>query len=284
MKRNWKLPVIIALALLLAVQMIDAAWLLWFGGSCRLPILMYHHFAEKTNPVTTVTPEQFREQLTALKEAGYQTVTVRQVIDYAESGAPLPDKPILITIDDGYTSNLTEAAPILEELGMCATVFVIGINEGEEISPHSGQPMKPSRFSYEEALPWVEKGVLDVQSHTYDMHQRIEYGYRDRDGVLRKDGESHQEYRQALLEDARMAFARREGRGLPTELVALAYPYGFFSMEADGIFREAGYRLTVTTQEHVNRLYKNNDSCLRMLGRFNVNEAMTGEILLDRIQ
>lgn len=283
MKRNWKLPVIIALALLLTVQVIDAAWLTWFGGSCRLPILMYHHFAEKTNPVTTVTPEQFREQLTALKEAGYQTVTVQQVIDYAENGVPLPDKPILITIDDGYTSNLTEAAPILEELGMCATVFVIGINEGEEISPHSGQPMKPPRFSYEEALPWVEKGVLDVQSHTYDMHQRIETG-GPRDGVLRRDGESGQEYREALLNDARMALQRREGHGLPTELAAMAYPYGFFSREADSILLEAGYKLTVTTQEHVNRLYKDNDSCLRMLGRFNVNEAMTGEILLERIQ
>jgi len=53
---------------------------------------------------------------------------------------------------------------------MCATVFVIGINEGEEIYIHSGYPLQPARFSYEDAEPWVKKGVLDIQSHSMDMH------------------------------------------------------------------------------------------------------------------
>ena len=283
MKRNWKLPVILALALLLVVQICDVVWLTRPGNSCRLPVLMYHHLSDNPNPVTTVTPERFREQMTALKEAGYTAVTVQQVIAYAEEGASLPDKPILITLDDGYTSNLELAAPILEELGMCATVFVIGINEGEAVSPFTGDPMKPPRFSYEEALPWVEKGVIDVQSHTYGLHRNMNGG-ADRDGVLRRDGESREDYRAALLADAGQAAQRRAGRGLPTELVALAYPYGFFTQEADRVFQEAGYKLTVTTQEHVNRLYRGSSACLRMLGRFNVNEDMTGEILLNRIQ
>lgn len=283
MKRKWKPLALIALALLLAAQMLDVAHLVWFGGSCRLPVLMFHHLSDSPNPVTTVTPERFREQMTALKDAGYHAVTVRQVIAYVEEGASLPDKPILITFDDGYTSNLTEAAPILEELGMCATVFVIGINEGEETAPHTGLPMKPPRFSYEEALPWVEKGVLDVQSHTYDLHRTPDSG-GSREGVLRREDESGEDYRAALLEDARMAARRRESCGLPTELEALAYPYGYFSREADRIFQEAGCRLTVTTKEHVNRLYPGGNGSLRMLGRFNVNQDMTGAILLERIE
>jgi len=281
MKRKWKPLVLIALVFLLAVQMLDVARLTWFGGSCRLPVLMYHHLSDNPNPVTTVTPDRFREQMTALKDAGYHAVTVQQVIAYVEEGASLPDKPILITLDDGYTSNLTDAAPILEELGLCATVFVIGIDEGEDVAPHTGQPMDLPRFSYEEALPWVEKGVLDVQSHTYDLHQADRDG---RKGVLRQEDESREDYRAVLLEDARMAAQRREGHGLPTELEALAYPYGYFSWEADRIFQEAGYRLTVTTQEHVNRIYPGKSGSLRMLGRFNVNQDMTGEILLQRIQ
>jgi len=283
MKRKWKPLVLIVLVLLLAVQMLDAARLTWFGGSCRLPVLMYHHLSDKPNPVTTVTPERFREQMTALKDAGYHAVTVRQLIAYVTEGASLPDKPIFITLDDGYTSNLTEAAPILEELGLCATVFVIGIDEGEAADPHTGRPMDLPRFSYEEALPWVEKGVLDVQSHTYDLH-RTPAGGDGREGVLRRKDESSEDYREVLMEDARMSAQRREGHGLPTELEALAYPYGRFSWEADGIFEEAGYRLTVTTQEHVNRIYPGKSGSLRMLGRFNVNQDMTGEVLLERIQ
>ena len=100
----------------------------------------------------------------ALKEAGYQAVTIPQVIDYVENGAPLPARPILITMDDGYGSNLDAAAPILEETGMCATVFAIGINEGEEYYPHSGEPMWQERFAFEKAAPWVEKGVIDVHT------------------------------------------------------------------------------------------------------------------------
>ena len=59
---------------------------------------------------------------------------------------------------------------------MCATVFAIGINEGEEYYPHSGEPMWQERFAFEKAAPWVEKGVIDVQSHTFDMHQLASTG------------------------------------------------------------------------------------------------------------
>ena len=132
---------------------------------------MYHHFDDTSKDGTVVTPGRFREQMTALREAGYEAVTVPQVIAFVREGTPLPDKPVLLTMDDGYTSNIAAAAPVLEEMGFCATVFVIGINEGESLYAHTGAPLSPERFSYEEAAPWVEKGVLDLQSHTYDMHQ-----------------------------------------------------------------------------------------------------------------
>ena len=72
----------------------------------RLPVLMYHHFDETATESTVVSPTRFREQMTALKNAGYTTVTLRQVADFVEHGVPLPEKAVLITMDDGYTSNL----------------------------------------------------------------------------------------------------------------------------------------------------------------------------------
>ena len=175
---------VLALLLALLLLLLGADILLRGRGACCLPVLMYHHFDETSTADTVVTPDRFREQMTALKDRGYTTVTLRQVLDYVEQGTPLPEKPVLITMDDGYTSNLTLAAPILEETGFCATVFVIGINEGEEIYVHSGNPLCPARFSYEDAEIWVEKGVLDLQSHTFDMHQQASYGFSGRDGLL----------------------------------------------------------------------------------------------------
>ena len=283
-KSGWKRPALLFLILLLLAQIGDIVYLQYFDTSRRrLPVLMYHHFADEAKEGTVVTPVRFREQMNALKEAGYQAVTIPQVIDYVENGAPLPARPILITMDDGYGSNLDTAAPILEETGMCATVFAIGINEGEEYYPHSGEPMWQERFAFEKAAPWVEKGIIDVQSHTFDMHQLASYGYSGRDGVLRLEGESDEDYRQALLSDTE-AFRQRRGNRVGTELLALAYPFGYYSEEADALLKEAGYAVTFTIDERPNYLSVHNGSCLRMMGRVNVTDWISGQELVQLLQ
>ena len=279
---DWKLPAILLLALLLLLEIADTYRLARSGDGCALSVLMYHHFDDTSKDGTVVTPGRFREQMTALREAGYEAVTVPQVIAFVREGTPLPDKPVLITMDDGYGSNLTVAAPILEETGMRATIFSIGINEGEEYYAHSGEPMWQHRFAFEEAAPWVEKGIIDVQSHTFDMHQLESYGYSGRDGVRRMRGESAEDYRRALLDDA-AAFRERRGDRVATELLALAYPFGYYDLEADRIMGEAGYQLTVTIDERINRLRTGDEECLRMLGRFNVTDHTSGEALVDRL-
>ena len=283
-KSGWKRPALLFLVLLLLAQIGDIVYLQYFDTSRRrLPVLMYHHFADEAKEGTVVTPVRFREQMNALKEAGYQAVTIPQVIDYVENGAPLPARPILITMDDGYGSNLDTAAPILEETGMCATVFAIGINEGEEYYPHSGEPMWQERFAFEKAAPWVEKGIIDVQSHTFDMHQLASYGYSGRDGVLRLEGESDEDYRQALLSDTE-ALRQRRGNRVGTELLALAYPFGYYSEEADALLKEAGYAVTFTIDERPNYLSVHNGSCLRMMGRVNVTDWISGQELVQLLQ
>ena len=277
-----KLYLKIILSLILAAVML--LLFAWPRGtvrlSYRLPVLMYHHFDENVTADTVVSPERFREQMTALKNAGYTTVTLQQIVDFVDHGVPLPEKAVLITMDDGYTSNLTVAAPILEELGMCATVFLIGIYEGEEISPNSGNPLYPARFSYEDAVYWAEKGVLDLQSHSFNMHQRASDGISGRDGILPLDGETLLEYRGALSEDAGLFAQRRQEHGVPTPLLALAYPYGFYDGKAEETLRAAGIRFTFTVEERSNLLWVGRENCLWNMGRFNVTERDSGETLV----
>lgn len=249
----------------------------------RLPVLMYHHFDENVTADTVVSPERFREQMVALKDAGYTTVTLSQIADFIDFGVPLPEKSVLITLDDGYSSNLAVAAPILEELGLCATVFVIGIYEGETISPNSGNPLYPARFSYEDARWWVENGVLDLQSHSYNMHQNAADGWTGRDGILPLKSECQEAYCAALLEDAGAFEQRRAQCEIETPLLALAYPYGFFDSRADEVLRKAGFRFTFTVDEHSNILRVGNETCLWNMGRFNVTERDSGERLLKRL-
>ena len=69
----------------------------------ELPILMYHGITEQTKQVSkfVISKEMLREDLQYLKENGYQTVTVADVIAFVKEGVPLPQKPVMLTFDDG---------------------------------------------------------------------------------------------------------------------------------------------------------------------------------------
>ncbi len=250
-----------------------------------VPVLMYHHFVEK-GPVgadTVVSAGQFEEQIRALKEGGYTAITPQQLLDYVDRKAELPPKPILITMDDGYTSNLTIAAPVLERYGMKATVFVIGINVGKSVYPHSGRPLDPPRFSWDEARPWVEKGVVTVQSHTYDMHQRANYAFSGRDGVLRLPGESDEDYRAVLRQDFIQA---RDGlkQGLGVPMIALAFPFGLNSDQAVEELEKLGVRVTVTTDGGCSRVVPGRGGSTQCMKRWGVSDDVTGTYLLNELE
>lgn len=281
MRLRRKAAGVAALIILLALLW-GEPWL-WSGKAYRLPVLMYHHFDTTSDFDTIVTVERFREQMTALKDAGYTTVTLQQVLDFVDHGTKLPEKSVLITMDDGYDSNVTIAAPILEELGLCATVFVIGVDEGREINIHSGNPIYPTRFAYEDAIPWMEKGVLELQDHTFDMHQLAIDGFSGRDGLLPLEGETLSAYHAALREDLSLFRQRREEHGITTPLVAMAYPFGFFTEESESVLREAGLRMTFTTRERSNLLRVGEEGDLWNMGRYNVTDHCTGKELVRRL-
>ena len=69
-----------------------------------------------------ITPKAFRKDLEWLRDAGYQTVVVQDLLNYVEEGVPLPEKPVMITFDDGYYDNYLNAFPILQELQMKAVI------------------------------------------------------------------------------------------------------------------------------------------------------------------
>jgi len=268
----------ILLLLLIATVLLREA-----NNSKAVPVLLYHHFVQESTSDLEVTPEQFREQMTALKRAGFNAITLQQMLAYVEEGSPLPKNPVLITMDDGYTSNLSLAAPILEETGMCATIFVIGINEGKNFCVHTGNPLHSDRFSYEDAAVWVEKGIIDLQCHTYDMHQLSDQGISGRDGMLPLAEEDAAAYRAALRADLTSFRQQRENR-VSTALMALAYPYGYYTEELDNILSEEGISVTFTTQEVCPRLQRGDPTSLRMLGRFNVTERCSGQQLVQRLR
>lgn len=98
--------------------------------SLRVPVLMYHRIAPSSDignslPELVIPPAQFRSQLTALKRAGWTTVTAATLAEHLGTGETIPKKTMVITIDDGRVDGYTNAFPILQQLGFVATYYVI---------------------------------------------------------------------------------------------------------------------------------------------------------------
>ncbi len=91
-------------------------------GTEPVPILMYHVIAEPPPgapfPGLYVAPKEFAEQMQALKQAGWHAVTLDEVEAYWKHGTPLgAGKPIVLSFDNGYQSQYTQALPVLRRLG-----------------------------------------------------------------------------------------------------------------------------------------------------------------------
>lgn len=107
----------------------------------RIPILMYHVIATPPagQPMSElwVPPKRFRSQMEALRREGYEAVTMDQATNGWREGAPLPEKPIVLTFDDGYLSQSTAAGPVLEELGWVGVLYLTTRNIGPTIKEGS---------------------------------------------------------------------------------------------------------------------------------------------------
>ncbi len=251
--------------------------------TCDVPILMYHNIDPVEAGDATVTTATFRAQLEALAEAGYTTVTLDSLCAYVTDGVPLPENPIVITFDDGYMSNYEYAFPILKEQGMCATIFVIGYSFGRDTYKDTGVAIIP-HFGEAEATEMVRSGVIDLGSHTYDMHasEAIE-GEEARVTVAALAGESESDYVAALEDDIKRSKALIESV-TGESVTALAYPRGYYNPTAQSVFCDAGIRITLTTEHGKNTLVKGDLLSLLGMKRFSVGEEVTPDGLIEMIK
>jgi len=73
----------------------------------------------------SVPPERFESHLQYLRDAGYQTITLDDLLYFLALGRPLPEKPVILTFDDGYEDNYSNAFPLLQKYAMVGHFFVI---------------------------------------------------------------------------------------------------------------------------------------------------------------
>ncbi len=127
-----------------------------------VPILMYHYIsvpppgADRYRLDLSVTPENLDAQLAWLAENGYTTITLQDLLYHLTLGRSLPEKPILLTFDDGYADAYGNAFPILQKYGFVGTFFIITdrITYGES-----------NYVTWDQVVELHDAG-MDIQSHT----------------------------------------------------------------------------------------------------------------------
>ena len=252
--------------------------------STQVPIVMYHHLSEDVTNSEMVSPAQFEAQIRALAEAGYTGISFDELQAYVLRGEPLPEKPVVITFDDGYRSNYTLAYPILQKYGMKATIFAIGVSFGKDHYKDTDYTITP-HFGADEAAEMTASGLISIQSHTYDMHQWPPYETDSavRENILQLPGESEESYVQALTEDFTRSRALLEGAtGQPVDV--LAYPAGQYSTLAQVTLQSLGVHVTLSTNPGVNTVVKGLPQTLYAMLRFAITEDISPEALLDMIR
>ena len=125
------------------LQFIGAIYLCFFGitkvhattefyddnNAKNVTVINYHHFGEEYEypqlENIRVSADSFINHLQAMKNHGYETISQQQFYNYIKGIGQIPEKSVLITIDDGYESVYTTAYPILKAMNMSAVVFPI---------------------------------------------------------------------------------------------------------------------------------------------------------------
>ncbi len=231
-------------------------------NSVEIPILMYHGILKdkKLQGKYVIGPDLLESDLRYLKEHGYTTIVMQDLIDYTNGGS-LPEKPIMITFDDGYYNNYLYAFPLMKEYD-CKMVFSPIGRYADQYTQEPDTRASYAHASWDMINEMIQSGYIEVQNHSYNMHANT----GQRNGAKKKKGEDIETYKKVLTDDvmhAQQVIEEHTG-WTPTTFV---YPFGAISDVSLEILKEMGFQATLTCAQKTNYITRDPE-CLYGLNRF----------------
>lgn len=180
-----------------------------------IPVLNYHKVDEQKIALS-ISPSDFEQQMKYLSEEGYHTITPTEMMNALEYGTELPEKPIMITFDDGYLDNYTNAYPVLLKYGFTATIFVV-----------TGFINHDPRFMNWDQIREMKANGFVFGSHTVNHKSLTELSYYEAKNEL-------------------LLSAEELDKQLGIEEHFLAYPTGTYNLTIAKLAEACGYRAAFT--------------------------------------
>ena len=188
-----------------------------------VPILLYHYVEYVKDPGDTIRkslnilPIVFDQEVKTLKDAGFNFITPKDLSEILDNKKGLPEKPIILTFDDGYRDFYTDVFPILKKYNVKAVAYIV---------PNFLN--KPNNMDTWMLKEIVKSGLVEIGAHT------MNHAYLS--GLSLKRVKYEVDESKKYLE-----------KSLGIEVVSFAYPYGAFDNQTIKVVKEAGFKTAATT-------------------------------------
>jgi len=185
-------------------------WTLQGPDEVVVPILLYHHIGiSPSGSPYYVSPYTFEQQMYLLHEWGYQTISVELMIAAIKGGGLLPQRPIVLTFDDGSESVLSTALPIMQKYNFTGTVYLVNNYVGA------------ANFLNIEDVQELYEAGWEIGSHS----------------ITHTDLTLHAVDQEKEIVESRLRLQRQ----LDLPVQTFAYPYGAYDVDSVYLARYAGY-------------------------------------------
>ncbi len=160
------------------------------GRAARGVAVLAYHSVDNSGSWLSISPNQLREHLQWLKDHHWQGLTIDQLLARLD-GQPGSGREILITFDDGYENFLTNAVPVLKEMGFPATVFVVTDLVGKTSKWYEKERENIKKFVDGMSFPKKDRQVLDRMLEHFSQERLMSWEQLSRLEEFNVDVESH---------------------------------------------------------------------------------------------
>ena len=240
-----------------------------FAGSIKTDerevlILMYHHILKDTSyhGKYVVSPSQFEEDLMYLKQNGYETVLIKDLIDFVYLKKELPQKCAVLSFDDGHLSNYHYIFPLIKKSNDKIVISVVG-EYTDNATNTEDRNVAYSYLKWEDIKELDDSGLVEIANHTYNFHNK-----NKRMGIGSVIGETKEEYTKIIKDDLEKLNKKiKDITG--KEPFTFTYPFGKVVENSYDVIKKIGFKASLSCEEGINIIKENDKECLYMLKRYN---------------
>lgn len=209
--------------------------------------IMYHQVLKDENRHGryVVSPDELEADLKYFSENNFTPLFASEVAQIVESGGEIPEKAVVITLDDGYETGLDYVVPLLKKYNMKAVINIVGeyTDEYSDLAENE-KNLSYSYLTWDEVKELSDSGIVEIGNHTYYMHGNDYTRY----GCSINYGEDSTSYHDALVKDIG-ALQEKIEQVTGTRPVTFAYPYGIISDGSMSAIEETGIKVFLTCNE-----------------------------------